>query len=87
MGGGLTDEKLLYTQRGAKVYLNTNGGEVSLFGMHPEADAIDGEQPSDTVRIYKFYKDGIGGTLLRTVTVTYTDSTRDDIDSVTAVEA
>lgn len=53
-------------------------------GLIPKVnyDYIDGQQTSATVRTYLYYLGGSGGTLVQTIVVTYTDSTRSDIDNV-----
>lgn len=45
-------------------------------------DYIDVQQTSATVETFVYKRGGSGGTTVQTVTVTYTDSSKNDIDSV-----
>lgn len=47
-------------------------------------DAIDVQQTSSTVETYVYKSGGINGTTVKTIVVTYTDSTKEDIDTVVA---
>jgi len=57
---------------------------VSGGGFIPpvNADTIVASYPSGTETIYKFYLGGSGGTLLQTITITYTDVTQQFINTV-----
>lgn len=57
---------------------------VSNIGSFvPESyDALSKANLSPTVETYSYYKGGLTGTLVATVTVTYTNSGKDDIISV-----
>jgi hypothetical protein len=57
---------------------------VSNIGSFvPEAyDALSKSNPLPTVEVYSYYKGGLTGTLVATVTVTYTNAGKDDIVSV-----
>ena len=67
--------------------LDNNDGSVTLammmakFSPPPEADSGTVEYPSATVELYKFRQGGITGTVLKTITLTYTDSTKDALES------
>lgn len=45
-------------------------------------DYIDVQQTSETVETYVYKRGGSGGTVVQTIIVTYTDSSKNDIDSV-----
>lgn len=45
-------------------------------------DYIDGQQTSSTVDTYVYKLGGSGGTAVKTITITYTDSAKTDIDKV-----
>jgi len=45
-------------------------------------DYIDVQQTSSVVETYVFKTGGSGGTTVRTVTVTYTDSSKGDLDKI-----
>ena len=47
-----------------------------------EYNYIDVQQTSSTVETYVYKKDGSDGTIIRTITVVYTNSNKTDIDSV-----
>lgn len=47
-----------------------------------KCDAILGYQPSATVRVFEYRLGGVAGAVQATITVTYVDSTRQDIVSV-----
>lgn len=58
----------------------TEAGGSFLAGI--EYDAIDISYPSATVEVFEYYTGGLGGTLVATVTIIYTDSTKCNIASV-----
>lgn len=47
-------------------------------------DAIDVQQTSSTVETYVYKSGGLAGTTVKTIVVTYTDSTKENIDTVVA---
>lgn len=63
-----------------------HGLDVVLIGGAPIADlnwdAVDVQQTSSTVETYLFYTGGLAGTLVATCTVTYTDSTKENLNTV-----
>lgn len=67
------------TTVGTKRYLDvfTTGGA----GI-PNWDYLDVQQTSPTVETYVFKIGGSGGTTVRTIVITYTSSTKADIDTV-----
>jgi hypothetical protein len=57
-------------------------GNIQVAGLVSESyDAVKLSQ-TGTEDIYKFYSGGISGTLIATVTITYTDSSKETIDNV-----
>ena len=59
--------------------------KVGLFGSFESpqlANAITGEYPDSVTEIYKYRQGGIAGTVLKTITVVYIDSTKELIQSV-----
>jgi hypothetical protein len=55
----------------------------NIGSLVPEAyDAILKTNTSATVETFTYYLGGLAGSLIATVTVTYTDSTKDDLVSV-----
>jgi hypothetical protein len=58
----------------------TEAGGSFLAGI--EYDAIDISYPSATIEVFEYYTGGLGGTLVSTITVTYTSSSKDDISTV-----
>ena len=63
-----------------------NGSGYTIPGLTLAAGVdynyIDVQQTSSTVDTYVFKTGGSGGTTVRTITVTYTSSSKSDIDSV-----
>lgn len=67
--------------------VNVIGGSITVaVGGSPlndiNWDACDVQQTSATVRTYVFKTGGLAGTTVATCTLTYTDSTRSELDSV-----
>jgi len=58
----------------------TEAGGSFLAGV--EFDAIEGSYPNVTTEVYEYYTGGLAGTLVATITVIYTDSTKCEITSV-----
>lgn len=52
------------------------------FTAGVDSDYLDVQQTSSTVETYKFKLGGSTGAVVRTIVVTYTDSTKEDIDNV-----
>jgi len=46
------------------------------------ADAVTASYPSTVVEVYEYRQGGVAGTVLQTVTVTYTNSTKERVASV-----
>ena len=69
------------TPSGTKYLLDVKSiGNSLLAGI--EFDAVDVQQTSATVETYVFKTGGIGGTTVATIVVTYTNSTKSNIDTV-----
>lgn len=47
-------------------------------------DAVDIQQTSSTVETYVFKSGGLAGTTVKTIVITYTDSTKENMDTVVA---
>lgn len=45
-------------------------------------DSISATYPTTTTEVYEYYVGGLSGTLVATITVTYTDSTKEILSSV-----
>lgn len=60
------------------------GGLLVSNGLLPgiSYDYIDGQQTSTTIDTFVYKLGGSGGTVVRTIVVTYVDSTKADIDTV-----
>lgn len=52
--------------------------DEARFAAPPEADSFQVDYPSNTQVVYTFYQ---GVTLLRTVTLTYTNAAKDELES------
>ena len=71
------DNEFLYSRDHALNVNMVEGGSVSLFTL--PYDEIQATYPTATTEVYESY---LGGVLQQTVTVTYTDSSKDYIDNV-----
>lgn len=68
-----------------EVYLDPTTHEMfvkSSPGFPSAYDYIDVQQTSSTVDTYVFKIGGSGGTTVKTVVLTYTDATKDNLDTV-----
>lgn len=52
---------------------------VSSFSAPQESDAFTVEYPNETTEIYQFRKGGISGTILQTVTLIYSNSSKSNL--------
>lgn len=80
-GSNLDREFLKFFEHGSNltgVYTN----EAGSLAMPANADTITAEYPSSTVEIFRYRNGGISGAIVRTVTVTYVDATKELISSV-----
>ncbi len=64
----------------ADYYLKTS--PFGSFQAPSQADAITVEYPNSTTEIYKYRLGGVSGTILMTLTLTYTSSTKENLSSV-----
>jgi hypothetical protein len=55
---------------------------LSNFEPPKDADAISATYPSSTQEVYQYRSGGIAGTVLKTVTINYTDVTKEFIQDV-----
>lgn len=62
--------------------VNPNGAAVGGLTPGSDYDYIDVQQTSSVVETYVFKTGGSGGTTVQTIVVTYTDSTKSDINYV-----
>lgn len=76
------------TDREYDKFVETVGGDTAVrvaqfggFAVPIGADAVTAEYPSSLVEVYKFRTGGVSGTILMTVTITYTDVTKEFIQS------
>lgn len=63
----------------ADYYIKTRSTGLNIAPALANAATV--EYPSATSEVIKYRSGGISGTILKTVTVTYTDSTKRDISS------
>lgn len=56
--------------------------ETNPFGPPLDADAITVGYPSSTIEVYEYRTGGIGGSVLKTVTVTYNTGSKNEILTV-----
>lgn len=78
-------------QREYKKFIES-GGETAVrvvgtiggteFDPPSNADSITAEYPNSVTEIYKYRTGGLVGTVVKTITVVYLDSTKADISSV-----
>jgi hypothetical protein len=52
------------------------------FRPPKDTDSITVEYPSISVEVYRFRSGGVSGSILKSIQVTYTDSTKDNLLSV-----
>jgi len=66
-------------------FLNVNGetgvrvATQDVFGAPLSSDSFTVEYPTATREIYKFRQGGITGTVLKTITINYTDASKTEI--------
>ena len=64
-----------------EIAVRTIDGSGILKGL--QYDFIDGQQPNTTTDIFVYKQGGSGGNTVATLTVVYTDVTKNNIDTVT----
>ena len=62
-------------------YIKVNAASLAILQFAKEADHITGTHPGNS-SIYEYKKGGVSGTLLLTITVVYTDATRNFVSTV-----
>lgn len=67
------------TKRGMDVAVTSQFGSL-LSGV--DFDAVNVSYPTTTTETYEFYLGGLAGAVQTTLTITYTDTTKDFIDNV-----
>lgn len=74
------------TVTGEQEYLESTGGALLVVSGAPTPgityDYIDVQQTSPTVDTYVFKTGGAGGTTVQTIVVTYTSSSKENLDTV-----
>jgi hypothetical protein len=55
---------------------------INNFSLPEDADAYDAQYPDAVTEIYRYFQGGLGGVLLKTVTIIYVDATHDQLLSV-----
>lgn len=55
---------------------------IGGLSVPSDSDSIVASYPNATTEVYEYKSGGVSGTLLQTITVTYTDSTKEFIDTV-----
>lgn len=55
---------------------------VGALNAPPAADTIVATYPSSTVEVYSYKSGGVSGTLLATITVTYTNASKQFVSTV-----
>lgn len=56
--------------------------EAGARSVPPLADAVSAEYPNSTTEVFKYRQGGLSGTVLRTVTITYTDASKETLSGV-----
>jgi len=77
-------QKFRQDSTGAPAVAVVNADGSSIGGLTPSTDYdyIDVQQTSGTVETYVYKNGGAGGATVSTIVVTYTSSTKADIDTV-----
>ena len=77
------------TRRALHVKIKNTDAESIPFSPTPNqfspplnADSVKAEYPTTTTELYKYYQGGLTGTLLKTIRVTYTTSSKKILQSV-----
>lgn len=67
----------VYQTTNNKLALRTGGSGTLLDGI--VFDSFFATFPSSTVEVYEYYQGGLAGTVVATVTITYTDATKTSV--------
>ena len=82
-GGGIQQRLIRKLDDGSAIaVVNPNGSSIGGLIPNQDFDYIDIQQTSATVETYVYKQGGVSGTTVQTITVTYTDSTKNDLDKV-----
>lgn len=81
-GGGSSVQSSLIRNGNSIAVVNSNGSSIGGLIPNQDFDYIDIQQTSATVETYVYKQGGTSGTTVQTITVTYTDSTKNDLDKV-----
>ena len=80
--GGSSVQSSLIRNGNSIAVVNSNGSSIGGLIPNQDFDYIDIQQTSATVETYVYKQGGVSGTTVQTITVTYTDSTKNDLDKV-----
>ena len=81
-GGGSSVQSSLIRNGNSVAVVNSDGSSIGGLTPNTDFDYIDIQQTSATVETYVYKQGGSSGTTVQTITVTYTDSTKNDLDKV-----
>ena len=81
-GGGGGVQTSLIRNNNSLAVVNTDGSSIGGLIPNQDFDYIDIQQTSATVETYVYKQGGVSGTTVQTITVTYTDSSKNDLDKV-----
>ena len=81
-GGGSSVQSSLIRNGNSVAVVNSDGSSIGGLTPNNDFDYIDIQQTSATVETYVYKQGGSSGTTVQTITVTYTDSTKNDLDKV-----
>ena len=81
-GGGSSVQSSLIRNGNSISVVNSDGSSIGGLTPNTDFDYIDIQQTSSTVETYVYKQGGASGTTVQTITVTYTDSTKNDLDKV-----
>lgn len=80
--GGSSVQSSLIRNGNSIAVVNSNGSSIGGLIPNQDFDYIDIQQTSATVETYVYKQGGTSGITVQTITVTYTDSTKNDLDKV-----
>lgn len=81
-GGGSSVQSSLIRNGNSISVVNSDGSSIGGLTPNTDFDYIDIQQTSSTVETYVYKQGGVSGTTVQTITVTYTDSSKNDLDKV-----
>ena len=82
--GNIRDrEYAKFTEVGGETAVRVTGSNASGSILADVVyDAVSTAYPNDTTEVYSFFQGGLSGTLQATITITYTDNTKNDLNTV-----